>query len=242
MRPRLITPTTKISSPSTRPGLIAVTVLSNYKAIKGITLESSCRQKLPIHVLGVGIKNFYNMRKLQLFFNFLNQIPRADENSTVVLFLDGTDTLIQSNSDEIIDRFMTMNTRVLFSSEHACYPMKYFPWNLNLGQFKPCKGSCSNSRYICDNLFKKTKQNIMDPTNQWLNSGGYIGYVYDIKKILEIAMEIPWDMMTKFPGEDQGYYTFLLLSGKFDMAIDYESKIFLSFGLVKDPEELSPWR
>ena len=92
---------------------------------------------------------------------------------------------------------------------------------------QPCKGSCSNSRYICDSLFKK-------PTNKWLNSGGYIGYVYDIKRMLEIGREIPYDMMTKFPGEDQG---FLLLSGKFDMSIDFQSKIFLSFGLVKDPEE-----
>lgn len=205
-------------------------------------MESACRRQLPIQVLGVGIKNFYNMRKLYLFYDFLSKIPKAEENSTVVLFLDGTDTLIQSNSDEIIDRFLSLNTRILFSSEHGCFPMKYWPWNLNLGHFKPCKGSCSNSRYVCDHLFRKRGSGGMDPTNKWLNSGGYIGYVYDIRRMLDIAREIPYDMMTKFPGEDQGFYTFLLLSGKFDMTIDFDSKIFLSFGLVNDPEEESPWR
>lgn len=231
-----------VSSPI-RPQLITVTVLSTYNGIKGITTESSCRRKLSIHVLGVGDKNFYNMKKLFLYRDFLNQIPISEENSTVILFLDGTDTLIQSDSDEIISRFLSLNTRIVFSSEHGCYPMKYWPWNLNLGNFKPCKGSCSNSRYICDYLFKNriTHGIPMDPTNKWLNSGGYIGYLYDMKKLLDIALEIPYDMMTKFPGEDQGFYTYLLLSGKFDLTIDFESKLFLSFGLVGDPDEPSPW-
>ena len=68
-----------VSSPI-RPQLITVTVLSTYNGIKGITTESSCRRKLPIHVLGVGDKNFYNMKKLFLYRDFLNQIPISEEN------------------------------------------------------------------------------------------------------------------------------------------------------------------
>ena len=61
-------------------------------------------------MLGVGIKKNYNMRKLYLFYDFLNEIPQSEENSTVVLFLDGTDALIQSDSDEILHRFLSLNT------------------------------------------------------------------------------------------------------------------------------------
>lgn len=127
--------------------------------------------------------------------------------------------------------------------EHACSPMKSYPWNLNLDKWLgPCTGACSNSRYICDTLYPQPSPKLKDKTNKWLNSGGFIGFASDLKDILDSVSRIPSDILQSWPGTDQGLYTHLLLSGNWNIHLDYESKIFLSFGLSEDPYETYPKR
>lgn len=235
--------------------LLMATVITNYdnstKNSHGkdsgtlpLAISSACRHGIPIHVMGVGIKNFYARGlggKIEMLINFLRQVPVEEDDNTVVMFIDGTDVLIQDNSTTLLSKFLTTGSRVLFSGEHACYPMKYFPWNLNVGEWVgTCRGACSNSRYICDQLFPKPRNRHRDPTNLWLNSGGFMGFAGDIRRILESASLIPSDMMALWPSYDQGLYTHMLLSRHYNIDIDFSSNIFLSFGMTSDPLERGP--
>ena len=162
--------------------LLVVTVDSNYKTCRAPTPRSAYMHNIQLHVLGSGIKNFYSKglgAKVDLFRSFMSRIPQND-TSTVIMFVDGSDVIFQDGESLILNRFIESHTSILFSAEHACYPMKYFPWNLNLGMWMgPCSGACSNSRYVCDTLFPSPFQHSAladDSTNRWLNSGGFIGY------------------------------------------------------------------
>jgi hypothetical protein len=164
--------------------LIVVTVDSNYKSYRQPTPRSACMNNVRLHVLGKGIKHFYSKglgAKVDLFREFLNTLLPLND-STVVMFVDGSDVIFQKEPSAILKGFVDSHAQILFSAEHACYPMKYFPWNLNLGKWLgSCSGACSNSRYVCDVLFPFPTHDAMntggcDETNRWLNSGGFIGY------------------------------------------------------------------
>ena len=124
--------------------LVVATVDSNYKYNKSPTAKSACINNIKLHILGKGIKNFYSKglgAKVQLLNNFIVNIPTEEVASKIILFVDGTDVLFQFGPEEILRRFKESNARILFSGEYACFPMKYFPWNLNLGRWLgPCSG------------------------------------------------------------------------------------------------------
>jgi len=223
--------------------LVAATVHTNYDFKTSPTMQSSCRFKVPIHVLGKGIEKLYDRglgEKIHLLWRFVEGLPAAELDSTILLFVDGTDSLFQVGPEEIVRRFQSTGSRVLFSAERSCYPMKFSPWNLNLYTrnflWKQCaSGSCSNSRYVCESMFPKAPE--ADPHNRWLNSGAFIGYASDILRMLRDAGTIPKDMLSQWPGYDQGLYTHMYLSRKYDIDIDVTSQLFLSFGLVGNPDE-----
>ena len=226
--------------------LITVSVDSNYKHHRAPTSYSACIYHVKINILGKGIENFYTKGlggKAALFKSFMEQhVPRDDPN-TVILFVDGSDVLFQGDEYQILRRFVQTNARVLFSAEHACYPMKYFPWNLNTGDWLgPCSGACSNSRYVCDQLFPDPSSNHSKrvPGNRWLNSGGFIGYSTEIHQILHDVSNIPGDILNQWPGFDQGLYTNMFLGGKWKIELDYFNLVFQSWGLVNDPHEPTP--
>lgn len=237
-------PMQKPISPIPAEGLVLVvaSVVSNYGSVTSSTVESACFNNISIHVLGVGVKQMYRHglgKKILLLRDFVNGLTStARSNGTVVLFLDGLDTIIQGGSAEILRRFVETGSRILFSAEHACYPFKYWPMNLNLGPWLgPCRGACSNARYICDNLFPTPRVNPLDPTNRWLNSGAFIGYLDDVRRMLEAAGRIPVDILARWPGYDQGLYTHMLLSRQWNMDVDVNSTLFFSFGIVADRAE-----
>jgi hypothetical protein len=227
------TPLHRRSSPEST-SLVIVTVDSNHKNSHGPTLRSACKQNLTLHILGVGMKKFYSRglgAKVELLRKFLTSPANNFDKNALVMFVDGADVIFQSNESVIMSNFLNSGSRILFSGEHACYPMKYFPWNLNIGKWLgPCTGACSNSRYICDKLFPSpnlmSSNKIIDPTNKWLNSGGFIGYIDEVIRMLQDINLIPSDLIPLWPGLDQGIYTNMFLAGKWGIEIDYGSRIF----------------
>ena len=69
------------------------------------------------------------------------------------------------------------------------------------------------------------------------STGAFIGYASAIRRILRDAGKIPKDMLSQWPGYDQGLYTHMYLSHKYGIDIDVHSNVFLSFGLVGNPDE-----
>ena len=156
----------------------------------------------------------------------------------IVLFVDSTDVLFQSDKDTILQKFLSTGSRILFSGEHACFPMKYWPWNMDLGEWlykDGCKGACSNSRFVCDHLFPKSV-NRADPGNKWLNSGCIIGYAKDLKRLMDDLRVLPRELIETWGGGDQGLYAYAALS-----PVEHRNRLptkhFFSFGFVDDQKE-----
>ena len=134
------------------------------------------------------------------------ELSKLDDNE-VVLFLDAYDTMVNCNSEEILEKFKSFNCDILCSAELRCHP----------GHLESEMSSC-----FPDEL-----------KNKYLNSGGYIGYVKDIMKIFKWK---PVDEILKIckKGTDQGYFMeyFIANRDKVNMKLDTESVIFQSlFGV-----------
>ncbi|KAK1117502.1 hypothetical protein K0M31_016535 [Melipona bicolor] len=82
-----------------------------------------------------------------------------DDDQKIIIFTDSYDVIYLNDLAEIINRFKSMNARVLFSAEGNCWPDKSLA-----------------SKYPPANRGKR-----------FLNSGGFIGYASDIYAILTYA-------------------------------------------------------
>lgn len=232
--------------------LMVITVDTNYKPekiSKSITLRSACHYDIPLHVLGVdlGLSIFSKgigglAEKINLLAKYLFEfVAKVDDlENTILLFVDGTDVLFQSTEDEIIQKFVSTQSRILFTAEHACFPFKYFPWGLNLGEFQPCKGDCSNSRYICENLYPSFPSDHPDRRNRWMNSGAFMGYASDLLRLFRDMKTIPNDFVGLWCGGDQGTYNHMMLSRYWNIDLDYQQNLFFSFGFSNDIQEADP--
>ena len=134
------------------------------------------------------------------------ELNKLDDNE-IVLFTDAYDTMINSNVDEILDKFKSFNCNVLCSAELRCHP------------------SYLNSEMAA--CFPEELK------NKYLNSGGYMGYVKDIKKIFKWK---PLDEILELceKGTDQGYFMeyFIHNHDKVNMKLDTGAVIFQSlFGV-----------
>jgi len=124
--------------------------------------------------------------------NFLLETLNELQDHQIVLVTDSYDVIMSANSKEIIKKYKEFNKNIVFASESACWPDR-------------------NKA----NEFPK----ILDKRNLYLNSGGFIG---DVKTIKKIVSTVPGN------SDDQRWYTtmFLSESGKKYMTLDYNCEIF----------------
>ena len=71
-----------------------------------------------------------------------------------------------------------------------------------------------------------------------LNSGAFMGYLGDIKLMMNHIATIPKDLLSVWPGTDQALYGQLFLSRMLPIELDYSSRLFLSYGISKYSEEI----
>ena len=108
----------------------------------------------------------------------------------LVLFTDSYDVIMTTNEEEIIQKFNKFNTPVVFSAERSCWP------DTNLKSQYPKTSSVYT----------------------YLNSGGFIGKVKDLQKILHNSIADHDD--------DQLYYTTYFLKHQDEISLDYHASIF----------------
>lgn len=225
--------------------LHVISVDSRHRAHSPIDipmLRSACVNNLSITLLGSkgGGRRFELGDKIKVLREYLDNLQTENKDNTVVMFVDAADVQFQTSAEVILKRFHETNTRILFSAEHSCFPFKYFPWGINLGQWLGgCAGACHNSRHVCDELFPLPPEDAPDKTNMWLNSGVFIGYLQDIKTMLDITRHLPAHLVTHWPGADQGLYSHMFLSGALPITLDYRSRVFQAWGLVDKPKSKS---
>ena len=124
--------------------------------------ESSEKYEIPVINLGDGViweggdmKNQGGGHKI----NLVKEYIKDKKDTDVLLFLDGYDTFFADSLDEIICRYLEMNTEILFSSERICWPDE------ELGTLLQVHNENQSTPY------------------QYLNSGMYIGRIGRLKEL-----------------------------------------------------------
>lgn len=94
-------------------------------------------------------------KKVNLFKKYLSNFNNDDES--LIIFSDSYDVVLNSNPDEILDKYQKMNSDIIFSAEPLIWP--------NRSLSSRFKKPLNQSPYI------------------YLNSGGFIGKISDLKRI-----------------------------------------------------------
>lgn len=132
-----------------------VTAISNQNDPGFFLLKLSCAlHDLELVVLVCEEENYKgHWVKDNLLRNYLMQV----DDSEIILFTDGYDSVLLSGEDELLDKFYSAKTDLLFSAETICFPVK------SLSSLYPDTGS----------------------SFRYLNSGGFIGKASLIKEMLD---------------------------------------------------------
>jgi hypothetical protein len=193
--------------------------ITKFNGVAGTSLINSCKKfGIDLKIFGQGVANFRLSTKVDLVRNFSKSLDDSD----LVLFLDFRDTIILDRPENIIEKFLKMDTKLLFGAELFCTP--------------------ANS--LAEHFPK------VEHKSKYLNSGLYMGYVKDFNLLLDKAYDIKNDLMSEDLGymdlledsldenkmflatgnppyyHDQTIYQFIFLGEKFDIKLDYENKLF----------------
>eukprot|EP00466_Bigelowiella_natans_P005944 jgi/Bigna1/92045/estExt_fgenesh1_pg.C_2160002 len=163
----------------------------------------------------------------------LRKIPEQERNATIVLNVDSSDVFLQLNKDQIVNKFLEQKTRFLVSAEMDCFPFRYFPMNMGLGNGTIVYTGDVEYRYsdmhVCDRLFPKISGGSQA---RWLNSGSWIGFADTLMNAYSSLSSVPQWFINKWPGSDQGYFTTLYLTRRFGIKLDHCGDLFVTFKTV----------
>ena len=96
--------------------------------------------------------------------NLLKQELKDYESDTIILFSDSYDVIFLSGEEEIMDKYLSFKTDLLFAGEKVCWPDKSMEY-----------------------LFTE------DSPYRYINSGGFIGKVSIIKELLDVDFQDSFD-------------------------------------------------
>lgn len=171
-----------------------ITVATHSQAYFPVLEESARLNNIELIVLGWGEKWGGFGWKLKLLKNYFQTQPPNE----IVIVVDGFDTFIISNLDEIIQKFKEINKPMICAAERKHHN---YIWNI-----------------VYERIFNKRNSYPQTPTiYNYLNAGAWItssGYILDLLK------DVPLHNTTN----DQALFTYLYINEK--IAIDYECKIF----------------
>ena len=133
--------------------LVCTAVSQNYDNNCFRLFDTAAMFNIPITKFGTS-KKYINWTdiKINQFIEFLKPL-----NYDIVLYTDGGDSWFLSNLDEIISKFVDMNSPVVIAAEKDCYPL--------------------SDLY---SLFPETKSKY-----RYINAGGFIGYFDKVLSQLE---------------------------------------------------------
>lgn len=116
-------------------------------------LNTANKFNIPVELLGIGHTYSGFRNRLYILIDYLKTI----NPETIILVMDGYDTLFNTPIDKVLDIFKSKNTRILFSTEKL-YTYQYHQFQHKYDQIK--------SKY------------------RYLNAGTYMGYASDILQML----------------------------------------------------------
>ena len=176
-----------------------VTIATDESKAKRI-LDSGKTHSIQFQNIGKGVKwNGGTMestgggQKINMIKQHIENLPDHD----VLFFCDGYDTFVTDTMNEIVYRYLSMNHRIIFSSERSCWPDEELA-----------------SEIIKTN---KTIKPYTDTPYKYLNSGLFIAQVGELKSILEDVDDA---------SDDQLFYQKKYIEQSYDIALDLECYIF----------------
>ncbi len=140
--------------------------------------------------------------KILLLQRFIADLPDDD----IVLFTDAHDVRVLGRALDVLTRFKQIGARIVFSAEKNCWPDAH----------RACEyvaSACGDSEY------------------KYLNSGAFIGYVGDLKRLFAEHAHEPLDYTT----DDQRFFTTLYLEHQRESAricLDTQCRLFQSLFLA----------
>lgn len=148
---------------------------------------------------GTDMSSLGGGQKVILLKQYIDSIDWNDNH--LILFTDSYDVICNNNINIIKQKYINFyNGKIVFATENFCWPSK----------------NLSNKYPIPHTVDNRVKQNI---SNKFLNSGLFMGYAKDIKKLLLYCS-------IKNNDDDQLYYTKLFFSTPY-ICLDYLCELFL---------------
>jgi hypothetical protein len=141
--------------------------------------------------------------KVLLLQRYIANLPDDD----VVLFTDAHDVRVLGRAMDVLARFKKVGARIVFSAEKNCWP---------------------DAHRACEYAFSPEDD---DSEYKFLNSGAFIGYVGDLKRLFAEHAAEPLDYST----DDQRYYTRLFLAHQHEkerIRLDTRCRLFQSLFLA----------
>lgn len=197
--------------------LVVATFATSYDQGLDVLIESAALVSIELVVLGYGEVNVGKASKLPRMLEFL----RTLHNETVVLFLDGYDTMLVKGEEYILSAYQSLQKDILFAAEGCCYPYLYHQFNMGVD--------------LCDLYYPKIQN---DSKNlRFLNSGTYIGYASALTSLLsDLESLVGLEYAESYPGADQTPMGQMLMSGRWNIGLDYQGKIFIDCIAYSDEE------
>jgi len=200
-------------------------------------LRSTCGLQIEMTILGQGLGKVRRSKKLELVSEAVRKIPPAERSKTIVLNMDSSDAYLQLNVQEIMRKFISTGSKFLFSTEGDCFPFRYFPMSMGLGSNTILMSGDATNRYnqfhVCGTMF----EHVHGSEARWLNSGSWIGYADAILNAYTALDLYPSWFINRWPGSDQGFFTTLFLSRKYDIELDVCNEIFVTFKSIGNKME-----
>ena len=166
-------------------------------------LKPSCKfYNLDIIVLEYN-RSFFSYRiKDFLLQNFLNKIP----DDEIIFFTDATDTIFLTNIEEILEKYICFNSRLVFSGEVNCWP---------------------------DNDLR-TAYPAPQTYFRYLNSGGFMGEAGFIKSLYKKYPVFNTANHPNYEWSNQYYWHYVYLKEHKYITIDHNAEIFYNFASPLD--------
>jgi len=142
----------------------------------------------------------------------------------IACFIDAYDVLVFSTTAEIVQKFKQSGRNILMSSELNCYPPE------NQTRYDQVEYFVFEHEYT-QNIWGTTRSNAITTNYKYMNSGGYIGYVRDLKRMFQWKTVDEMRQMCELGG-DQNFFTQYYLEFATDLVLniglDYQQEIFQS--------------
>jgi glycosyltransferase involved in cell wall biosynthesis len=166
-------------------------------------VESSIRNEYDLVILGWNIPWRGLSQKLEAAHSFASSL-RSDD---IILFTDAFDVLFTGSKENILQNFLQMNTKILFSAECGCWP------------------HVMEDRDACFHKYPPS------PTPyRYLNSGTYIGYATNVVTMLQDVIKKAGNNFQN--ANDQKLVADMYIAKQHGITLDFHNKIFQSMHMT----------